>query len=1077
MTDWNKISHFMGAVVPWPGSVKDLGYINLIPKMVDRDPAKPPRFTLGSPFRAVDGFLSRVQWHLTTENFKDQFYCLSLQAKTTPNRKNPAKPKGHRSAIDALAVKALWVDCDVGEKKQYKTQHEAMAAMLAFRARHNLPMFSAVVNSGGGLHFYWISQTALTVREWAPFADGLKALLVQDKIVDDAGVTTDVARILRVPGSLNFKTDPPKPVTLLDLPLKLYDFAVDLAVLPTLAPAVSNTGKVSATAKPPAEIFFDDNAKAAFAGAVNLGPAPDKGLGTTERPPLSAAPIFKQCEFYRDALFTGGADHSQPLWNLAVLGTTWMENGDEIAHAISKGHPGYSETDTQALYDRKVAERASSGLGWPSCASIASNGSTKCATCPLFGKGKSPLNVEPVVTATVTPQVTVHVAQSAAAVNDLKLPPGYDVDDKGRICKVVQPVINGEPGPIELLPLFHSIISFPWCQSDPDAIRFTTNRDKGSNWSASIKMEEMLPMMLDRAFLREKVKTFTDNKKYLESFMVSWLNHLHNLAAAQQSLPFGWHKDPTGKINGFAYGDRVFMDDGTEQPCGTSDPQLRKVWGPQGDIDPWWPAAKTITQQGRQELDCIIALAFSSPLTHLVNQKSMTLCAYGESGAGKSACYSVGIAVWGDPTRGKQVSGSTFNNVMKTMGQLNNLPMYWDEIKDEPAQKSVYDFIYNATDGVEKGRLKADTTTQERGTWSNSMMMATNISFVDYAIKKAPSHAAAASRVLEYYVAETPKNAPGKISPTEAADIIGRLETNFGRVGLLYAQMLAQNHVVIKKACRDMCQQVEDDMQVQQPERFWVALVGTLLVGADLANQLAHQCGQQPVFDVVAMKDFLYKTYLANRAKRDALIQKAGSRETTESLMAAFFAKIEAADTVIWTKGMPARGPGRPKDCEVVHGPQNTKNVQALTSVAARWDIESGTLYMDKNALITHLSETTGAYGTHLRNLEKIYGMKLEPRVSIGSGTIYDVGRSAVYVVKGIGYDHDWFNVMIKWANAADKEAAAAKPSTGFVPKDQHIDLGFVEPLAPKTEEVKPSEVKADNGLSAADIIRMAKGA
>lgn len=1056
MTDWNKISHFMGAVVPWPVDLlKDPGYVNLIPKMPVRDdPSKPPRFTNGSPWRSVDTFLGRVQWQLTKPDvFKDHYYCLSLQAKTKHNKHDPKKPKAQRSAIDALAVKALWIDCDTGEKKQYKTQHEAMAAMLAFRARHNLPMFSAVVNSGGGMHFYWISKTALKVSEWAPFADGLAALLKADKIVDDIGLTTDVARILRVPGTLNYKTDPPKPVELLDLPtgMPLYDFATDLAALPALAPAVSHTGKVSPSAKNPAEIFFDEGAKAAFANAVNLGPPPDKGLGSTERPPLATLPIFKECAFYRNGLLTGGRDHSQPLWNLAVLGTTWMENGNEVAHAISKGHPGYSETDTQALYDRKVAERGDRNLGYPSCASIASNGCTDCASCPLFAKGKSPLNIEPVVTAAVTPLMSApHVAQSTTAVNDLKLPPGYDVDEAGRICKVMQQTINGEPGPIELLPLFHSIITFPWCQSDPDAIRFTTNRDKGKFWDATIRHEEMLPMALDRAMAREKVKVFTDNKKYLESFMVSWLNHLHTLAAAQQSLPFGWYRGPDGKIAGFAYGDKVFMDDGTTQPCGTSDPLLRKVWGPSGDAAPWYEACRTITRQGRMELDAIIALAFSSPLTHLVNQNSMTMCAYGESGAGKSACYTVGISVWGDPKRGKAGTHSTFNNVMKTMGQLNNLPMYWDEIKDEKSQQTVYDFIYNATDGVEKGRLKADTTQQDRGTWSNQMMMATNISFTDYVMKKSPSHGAGAARVLEYYVAETPPNAPGKISPTEAAEIIGKVETNFGRIGLIYAQMLALNHAAIKKACQDACRQVEIDLGQQQPERFWVALVGTLIVGADLANQLCVQEGEQPVFNVPALKAFLYDTFRANRAKRDALLHKAGNRDTIEAIMSGFFAQQEVRDTVIWTNGMPA-GRGRPKLTDVVHGPRDTKNVSQMTGITARWNVEGKTLYVDKAALVAYLNDATGAYGTHISNLEKVYGMKIEHRVSLGAGTVFDTGRTTVCVFRNIDPNHDWFNIMTKWSNEADKAAAAT-----FVP-----------------DEAGP----IDSGLTADDVLKMAKGA
>jgi hypothetical protein len=77
----------------------------------------------------------------------------------------------------------------------------------------------------------------------------------------------------------------------------------------------------------------------------------------------------------------------------SVLGSTFIENGNVIAHEISKGHASYSEADTQAMYDRKVAERHDRGIGYPSCAAIKGAGCNACGSCPQFGKIKSPLNL------------------------------------------------------------------------------------------------------------------------------------------------------------------------------------------------------------------------------------------------------------------------------------------------------------------------------------------------------------------------------------------------------------------------------------------------------------------------------------------------------------------------------------------------------------------------------------------------------------------------------------------------------------------------------------------------------------
>ena len=397
--DWNAIQAFMAHVVPWPASQQDLGYVNLHYSSVDRkDPSKMYKGG-GWPFRYVADFIGRASWINAKDQFKDVWYCLSLQSQVKPNPRTPAKPRAQRLAANALSVKSLWIDADVGEKKQYKTVEEALKALILFREKHGLPQYSALVASGNGLHAYWISKTALTVRDWTSYAEGLRTLLLQDKMVDDPGITTDVARILRVPGTFNHKTAPPRPVVLLDTPLLMHDFSAQLALLPTLAPAVSATGRAP---KPEHNIFADGVTAASFGQPAFKIDEPDLNAGiNTAGTLLKAEPIFKACGFYKEALVTGGKGYDNALWMYSILGTTFMENGNAIAHAISKGHPSYSEADTQALYDRKVADRANRGVGYPSCSTIAGAGCEACKTCPLFAKGKSPLHIRAVVTATV----------------------------------------------------------------------------------------------------------------------------------------------------------------------------------------------------------------------------------------------------------------------------------------------------------------------------------------------------------------------------------------------------------------------------------------------------------------------------------------------------------------------------------------------------------------------------------------------------------------------------------------------------------------------------------------------------
>lgn len=1033
MTDWNKVQAFMAHVVPWPTSPQDVGYVNLHYSSVDRkDPNKLYKGG-GWPFRSVEQFISRAQWVNTTSQFKDVWFCLSLQRHTKPNHKTPAKPLAHRLAANAVSLKAIWVDLDVNRPgdnnpKKYASLSDALKAIITFRERNNLPPFSALVGSGGGLHVYWISKTPMSPYEWAPFASGLKTLLMKDGVLCDAGVTTDAARILRVPGTFNHKDAPPSPVALLNVPLVMYDFEADLALLKEHSTPIA----AAASAAAEHELFVD---AAAFKGAKPAftieGPDLDAGIDKHEQTKLDTTPIFAKtgCPFYLDALLTGGKDHDQPLWNLAVLGTTWMEKGDAVAHAISKAHPGYSADGTQALYDRKVAERAAGNLGYPSCSAFKDAGSSQCATCPLFAKGKSPLNVRPAVTAAVNSYNLATPLNQTPQAKALSLPEGYDLDADGYICKVQEVIVGGESMPPTLLKLFHSKLTDPWAQSDPDSINFKTTRDKGRPpFDASIRHEDMGGMGLDKVFARQHVKIYPDNKRFLEHFIVSWLSKLHEMQAAQQSLPFGWYKE-AGVYRGFVFGGQLLKDDGSEQPCGVGDPKLRQIFHPTGDIQHWYDACKIITQQKRPELDAIIALSFAAPLAALIGKNAVTLCAYGDSGVGKSAAFSVGVGVWGHSKKGKATSHSTFNGVMRKMGELANLPLYWDEIKDPKAQAAVYDYLYNASDGVEKDRMVDGKSMQDKGTWQTLMGMAANISFVDFIASKDKSHIAGVSRVLEYNVKEA-VNPVGRISKTDAEVIIDKLMYSYGMMGMKYAKFLAMNIDAVRQECIDTCKQAEQDLVDTDAERFWIALVGTLLTGARLANVLGCD------IDVPALKTFLYKVYLENREKRNNM-NLSGTADSTEDTMTSYFAKVQAADQALWTYGMPT-GPGKPPPVSILKAPSDQRNAQVTTNVAVRWDTESGSCYILHEHLKAFLEENGKGVSTVERYLKEHYGMTIEKRVSIGAGTLF-TGRARCCVFRNIDPDSDWGELLYRYTPVAERPVAAGP----VVP--QPIDTGFAE--------------------------------
>jgi len=121
-------------------------------------------------------------------------------------------------------LKSFWIDLDCGESKAvvnpktgrpdgYIDQPTALQELQKFCKLIGLPK-PLLVNSGRGIHAYWPLTNPVSREEWEPVANRLNELCVLHNLYVDASVF-EIARVLRVPGTLNFKDNPPKPVELI----------------------------------------------------------------------------------------------------------------------------------------------------------------------------------------------------------------------------------------------------------------------------------------------------------------------------------------------------------------------------------------------------------------------------------------------------------------------------------------------------------------------------------------------------------------------------------------------------------------------------------------------------------------------------------------------------------------------------------------------------------------------------------------------------------------------------------------------------------------------------------------------
>ena len=109
-----------------------------------------------------------------------------------------------REAENATGLFSFWIDVDAHENSKYKSPKEAEAAANNFVQSVGLPQPTAIHRTGYGVHLLWALKDGLLVPDWFRIASKLQALFLPLLLEADP-ITADAARILRVPGTQNFR--------------------------------------------------------------------------------------------------------------------------------------------------------------------------------------------------------------------------------------------------------------------------------------------------------------------------------------------------------------------------------------------------------------------------------------------------------------------------------------------------------------------------------------------------------------------------------------------------------------------------------------------------------------------------------------------------------------------------------------------------------------------------------------------------------------------------------------------------------------------------------------------------------
>jgi hypothetical protein len=115
-----------------------------------------------------------------------------------------------RFAINAILIKSFWVDVDAHGTGPHETPELALDAVKKFVGANSLPKPMFINMTGHGTQVFWTLEEAIAKADWQPVADDLQELAKRMNLGADP-ITADPARILRIPGTFNYR-DPENPV-------------------------------------------------------------------------------------------------------------------------------------------------------------------------------------------------------------------------------------------------------------------------------------------------------------------------------------------------------------------------------------------------------------------------------------------------------------------------------------------------------------------------------------------------------------------------------------------------------------------------------------------------------------------------------------------------------------------------------------------------------------------------------------------------------------------------------------------------------------------------------------------------
>lgn len=734
-------------------------------------------------------------------------------------------PDKGRKQVNVQALKALWLDIDCGEKKAevnektgrpdgYIDQATGAKKLKEFCETVGLPQ-PTLVNSGRGLHVYWVLDRAVTKEEWKPVVSRLRQLCDKQEFYVDPSVFEE-ARILRVPGTFNYKDDPPKPVSVIaKAPEISFDELKDiLGVKETVALDESAPRRKSMLMGQ-----LQDNVQSSFAKIMKRS-AENNG-----------------CQQLLDC-YVNRATLSEPRWFDALSVAAHCYDRDTAIHILSEGHPDYNR--------EKVEEKTEHIEGPHSCAVFERTNPGGCDGCPFKGRISNPISLGKELVEFDENEEYVEPEPEEAEEEDdhldrdllsLKpfLPDNYARGKHGGIYYIDPIDDEGGPKLVYEHDLFVIKRMNDPAEGDTTVLRLHTPKDGVKIFFISnIKITQNIEVKKELS--KHGVMADEAQFKKITAYVIRAIKALQTLRKADvMRKQFGWADGDTK----FIVGDREITVDGVYySPPSSITQSMAPYFEPAGTLEEWKRAFGMYGREG-MELQAFGALTgFGAALLKYTGQKGVIInFVHRYAGTGKTTILRMANSVCGHPEKLLGTVDDTKVAKITKIGILNNIVNTVDEITNTNAEDfSELAYAYSQGKGKDKSERDANKLRINDTTWNTPSLTSANASFYD---KSSSSKAVADGemmRLLEFQIEYTDQNI---ISVEEGKDMFDHvLNNNYGHAIEPFIQYVIANKDEVLETLHRIQAKIDKKLKFTSRERIWSAAVAVNITAGLVASNV-----------------------------------------------------------------------------------------------------------------------------------------------------------------------------------------------------------------------------------------------